>query len=223
MSQSVSHSVMSNSLWPMDSKPTRLLSPRNSQDKNTGVGCHSLLQGIFPTRGSNLSLPRCGQSLSHLSHHVCLFTEGIRQFWIHLLPPNLCFPWLSSTAPMSGGCFAVLTGGFCPRHLLFSLAIPPIWWTKCLLSQLREGCTPLKEESFPGFEKQKKELLCGGNTEVWSELTWPLDKLRVPRPRRGWLGYSGARAFHTRPGAVPTLPDQAFWGGLGNEMRRTPW
>ena len=24
--------------------------------KNTGVGCHSLLQGIFPTQGSNLRL-----------------------------------------------------------------------------------------------------------------------------------------------------------------------
>ena len=25
-------------------------------DKNTGVGCHFLLQGIFPTQGSNLHL-----------------------------------------------------------------------------------------------------------------------------------------------------------------------
>ena len=112
---------------PMDSKPTRLLSPRNSPDKKTGVSCHSLLQGIFPTQGSNLSFPHCGQSLSHLGHHVYLSTKGIRQFWIHLLPPNPCFPWLSSTAPMSGGCFAVLTCGFCPQHLLFSLAFPPIW------------------------------------------------------------------------------------------------
>ena len=29
----------------------RLLYPRNSLDKNTAVGCHSLLQGIFPTWG----------------------------------------------------------------------------------------------------------------------------------------------------------------------------
>ena len=29
--------------------------------KNTGVGCHSLLQGIFPTQGSNPGLPHCGQ------------------------------------------------------------------------------------------------------------------------------------------------------------------
>ena len=30
----------------------RLLCPWNSSGKNTGVGCHSLLQGIFPTQGS---------------------------------------------------------------------------------------------------------------------------------------------------------------------------
>ena len=36
--------------------PTRLLYPWNSPDKNTGVGCHSLLQGIFLTQGSNLGL-----------------------------------------------------------------------------------------------------------------------------------------------------------------------
>ena len=30
--------------------------PRDSPGKNTGVGCHAILQGIFPTQGSNLSL-----------------------------------------------------------------------------------------------------------------------------------------------------------------------
>ena len=29
----------------------------DSPDKNTGVGCHALLQGIFPTQGSNLQSP----------------------------------------------------------------------------------------------------------------------------------------------------------------------
>ena len=42
--------------------------PWNSVGKNTGVGYHSLLQGIFPTQGSNPSLPHCKQILYHLSH-----------------------------------------------------------------------------------------------------------------------------------------------------------
>ena len=40
----------------------------NSPGKNTGVGYHSLLQGLFPTQGSNSSLPHCRQILYHLSH-----------------------------------------------------------------------------------------------------------------------------------------------------------
>ena len=36
--------------------------------KNPGVGCHFLLQGIFPTQGSNLSLLHCSQILYSLSH-----------------------------------------------------------------------------------------------------------------------------------------------------------
>ena len=40
----------------------------NSPGKNTGVGCHALLQGIFPTRGSNPGLSHCRQILYHLSH-----------------------------------------------------------------------------------------------------------------------------------------------------------
>ena len=46
---------------PMD--PTRLLCPWDFPGKNTGVGCHSLLQGIFSNQGSNLGLPHCRQSL----------------------------------------------------------------------------------------------------------------------------------------------------------------
>ena len=37
-------SVMSNSVGPQRRQPTRLLCPWNSPDKNTGVGCHFLLQ-----------------------------------------------------------------------------------------------------------------------------------------------------------------------------------
>ena len=36
--------------------------------KNTGVGCHSLLQEIFPTQGLNPGIPHCRQTLYRLSH-----------------------------------------------------------------------------------------------------------------------------------------------------------
>ena len=52
------------------------LSPWNSPGKNTGVGCHSLLQGIFLTQGSNPGLQHCRHILYHLSHQGSLVEQG---------------------------------------------------------------------------------------------------------------------------------------------------
>ena len=46
----------------------RFLSPWDSPGKNTGVRSHSLLQGIFPTQGSNPGLPLCRWILYPLNH-----------------------------------------------------------------------------------------------------------------------------------------------------------
>ena len=55
--------VVSNSLWPHG-----LYSPWNSPGQNTGIDSLSLLQGIFPTQGSNPGLPHCRRILHQLSH-----------------------------------------------------------------------------------------------------------------------------------------------------------
>ena len=60
-------SVVSDSLGPHGLYPTRLLCPWDSPGKNTGVDCHFLLQGIFPTQGSNLCLLYCRWILYPLS------------------------------------------------------------------------------------------------------------------------------------------------------------
>ena len=49
-------------------KPTRLFCPWDSPGKNTGVGCLSILQGIFLTQGSKPGLLHCRQILYHLRH-----------------------------------------------------------------------------------------------------------------------------------------------------------
>ena len=61
-------STVSNSLRPQGLKPARFLCPWDSPGKNTGEGCHALLQGIFPTQGSKPGLPHCRQILSQLSY-----------------------------------------------------------------------------------------------------------------------------------------------------------
>ena len=48
--------------------PWTIYSPWNSPGQSTGVGSLSLLQGIFPTQGSNPGLPHCRQILCQLSH-----------------------------------------------------------------------------------------------------------------------------------------------------------
>ena len=48
--------VMSNSLRPHGLQPARLLCSCNFSGKNVGMGCHFLLQGIFPNQGPNLCL-----------------------------------------------------------------------------------------------------------------------------------------------------------------------
>ena len=57
------HSVVSDSL-----RHHGLYSPWNSPGQKTGMGSLSLLQGIFPTQGSNLGLLRCRKILYCLSH-----------------------------------------------------------------------------------------------------------------------------------------------------------
>ena len=46
----------------------RLCDHMDCAGKNTGVGCHSLLQSIFPTQGSNPGLPHCRRLLCCQSH-----------------------------------------------------------------------------------------------------------------------------------------------------------
>ena len=77
-SESESCSVVSDSLWPHG-----LYSPWNSPGQNTGVGRLSLLQGIFPTQGSNPVLLHYRWILYQLSHQGSprpLETSSINSF-----------------------------------------------------------------------------------------------------------------------------------------------
>ena len=53
-------------LWPCGLQPTSLLSPWDSPGKNTGVGCHALLQGNLPYPGIEPGSPAL-QAVSLLS------------------------------------------------------------------------------------------------------------------------------------------------------------
>ena len=76
----------------MDCSPTRLFCPWDSPGKNTGVGCHALIQEIFLTQRLNSGLLRCRQILYHLNQQGSSFI---------LLPPT--YPQPSSSSDL-GQC-----------------------------------------------------------------------------------------------------------------------
>ena len=53
---------------PVDCSPPGSSVHEDAPGKNTGVGCHALLQGIFPSEGLNPGLPHCRQIFYYLSH-----------------------------------------------------------------------------------------------------------------------------------------------------------
>ena len=55
---------------PMHCRPPGSSVHADSPGQNTGVGCHALLQGTFPTQRSTPGLPHCRQIFQRLSHQV---------------------------------------------------------------------------------------------------------------------------------------------------------
>ena len=64
----LSRSVVSNSLWSHGLWPPGSSVHGDSPGENTRVGCHALLQGIFPTQELNPGLPHSRRILYHSSH-----------------------------------------------------------------------------------------------------------------------------------------------------------
>ena len=128
---------------------------RDSPGKNTGVGSHSLLQGIFPTRGSNPGLLHCRQILYHLSH------QGSPRIleWIAYPFPQGIFP----TQELSWGLL------YC-RWILYQLShqgSPRILeWVAYpfsrgifLTQESNWGLLPLQADSLPGELERTLQLI----------------------------------------------------------------
>ena len=137
-SESESCSVMSTSLRP----PGRY-SPRNSPGHNTGVGSLSLLQGIFPTQGSNPGLSHCRWILYQLSHKrsPCIYSVQFSRSVVsdslrphesqHARPPCPSqTPGVhSNSCPLSRWCHPAISSSVvpfssCPQSLPASESFP---------------------------------------------------------------------------------------------------
>ena len=81
----------------------------DSPGKNTRVGCHALLQGIFPTQGLNPSLPHCTWILYHLNHqgNPCSAYQHTQE---NIRNPNAEASLLQNLQSTSGCISLMLTG-----------------------------------------------------------------------------------------------------------------
>ena len=83
--------------YPMDCSPPGSSVHGDSPGKNTGVGCYALLQGIFPTQGSNSGLLHCRQVLYRLYHTLPIVAQCNKD----PSHPTFCCPSVMHAAALS--------------------------------------------------------------------------------------------------------------------------
>ena len=86
-SESVSLSVVSYSLWSHRLYPR---APWKCPNRNTGVGSHFLLQGIFLSQGLNPGLLHCRQIFQHLSQQGSRLYFKTQKKWIKSKKNSMC-------------------------------------------------------------------------------------------------------------------------------------
>ena len=161
-------SVMSDSLWPYGLQPTRLLCPWASPGKNTGAGCHALLQRIFLIQESNLSFLRLlhqqagslplappGKSLYSCTSHLC---SGIA--FLLYLSRNLIMPSqiLNVTTSKRSSLFTL---DFFPNtHLISYIPDQTIWDWSFYRSRVVICWQFLMKQTKPEFSALYKVSIC---------------------------------------------------------------
>ena len=122
--------------------PARILCPWNFPGKNTGVGCHFLLQGIFPMQGSNLHL-------LHWQGDWILYDGATRE--AHL--PHRSFVFSCCCCLVTQLCLTLCdpmhcrTPGFLVLHHLPELAQTHVHW----VGDATQPPHPLSSPSPPTF------------------------------------------------------------------------
>ena len=196
----LSCSVVSDSLQSHGLKFTRFLCPWDSPGTNTGVGCPALLQGIFPTQGSN----PCLLHLPHLSRE-----ERGRVF-------TTSATWEGSPPAMATESLPTLAAppySYCPR--------PPIL---CAWPGWHRAPSPLEQEEVDVVVALGEEVaedpswvaaadLVGGQPEVHAldEVPQLRDQVLAELPGRENRKVQGGMLFWYRRTPVrvrerPTLP-----------------
>ena len=136
-SESVICSVLYNSLQPYELQPARLLCPWDSPGKNTGVGCHALLQGIFATQGSNLDFPHWRLIPYRVSQQESYKRKGREQrIWLWVLSGGEKISKYPPTFSSTGLIIKARELPFYPDQITYlclrAFLSHPYHWLQCL-------------------------------------------------------------------------------------------
>ena len=137
--------VVSDSLRPYELWPARLLCPWNFPGNNTGVDCHSFLQGIFLTQGLNLDLLHCKQipyCMSHqesencsvVSNSLCPMDYTVYGILLARILEWVAKPFSSgSSQPRDRTRVSCIAGGFFTNWATREAQESPTFMYKCIL------------------------------------------------------------------------------------------
>ena len=161
----------------------------NSPGQNTGVGCHFLLQGIFPTQGMNPGLPHCRRILYQLR---CKRSPTVLQ-WVS-------YPFSSgSSQPRNWTRISCIAGGFfinwtimeacIVKAMVFPVSHVCVWeldheegwapknwslWNTVVLEKTLESPLDSKEIQ-PVHPKGNQSWIFIGRTDAEISILWPPD------------------------------------------------
>ena len=164
--KSESHSVDSNSL-----QPHGLYSPWNSPDQHTGVGSLSLLQGLFPTQGSNPGLPHCRWILYQPSHkgspkvkvtQLCLTLCDAMDYTVHGILQASILEWVAFPFSRGSSQLRDWTHVFCIAGGFFTN------WATARPKDTGVGSLSLLQHIFPTQESNGVSCIAKGFFTNWA-------------------------------------------------------
>ena len=143
-------------LWDLvDCSPPGSSVHGDSPGKNTWVGCHFLLQRIFPTQGSNPGLPHCRWILCQVSHQGSPCTTILCDKWYIRIVSDMCVHVGHSV--MSNSCDPVkCSPPGTSVHGILQARILGSW----VFLNSRVGCRFLLQRIFPNQESIPGPLHC---------------------------------------------------------------
>ena len=177
-------------------QPHGLYSPLNSSGQNTGVGSVSLLQGIFPTQGSNPGLLHCRWILYQLSHKgsprilewvAHPFSSGSSRLRNWTSVPYIAGEFFTKnlSPELSGEPWSISTWGLLINNMAIAFVVKRIQWCWILYDSCASTLVTITGNSvqyiYRNFGQEllmDREAWCAvihGVAKGWTRLSWALE------------------------------------------------